>query len=175
MVAAQNVTQGAFGFSKRYTEKVSLEKAEIAQRKKGAALSQMSFQECSDGVHVKIQNHCLRCWQVLLQDESEHLSSQVSWGKHDFLRDSWASTWDEEQKKLVTFKGEDDVRNSHLPIPLCLHYHWEEYNLFLKRLRAKIKHAVSQSGWQTFTVKNVYAVLPWRGGRLEQLFYAFDG
>lgn len=61
MIAAQNTTQGIFGFSKRYMEKVPLKKTEIAQRKKGAVLSQLSFQERGDGVHVKTQNHCLRC------------------------------------------------------------------------------------------------------------------
>lgn len=65
MIAAQNTTQGALVYPKRYMEKISLEKAGTAQRKKGAALSpftvQLSFQECSDGVYVKTQNHCLRC------------------------------------------------------------------------------------------------------------------
>lgn len=40
-------------------------KAGTVQRKKGAAPSpftvQLSFQECSDGVYVKTQNHCLSC------------------------------------------------------------------------------------------------------------------
>lgn len=77
--------------------------------------------------------------------------------KNNSLRDSWASTWEEEREKLVTFKGDDDVTNSHLPVLLCLHYYWEEYNLVLKGLGCKIKHAVSQSDWHTFTVNFLHS------------------
>lgn len=60
MIAAQNTAQGALVYLKGYTGK-----AGTVQRKKGAAPSpfavQLSFQECSDGVYVKTQNHCLSC------------------------------------------------------------------------------------------------------------------
>lgn len=46
MIAAQNTTQGALVYQKRYVEKISLEKAETAQRKRKVLLHHFSLYSC---------------------------------------------------------------------------------------------------------------------------------